>query len=224
MTLGQRVAVMRDGRILQVDRPQKLYEAPQDLFVAAFIGSPAMNLVEAKIDGDHVLFGQVPAAARSRAASGYRGQGHRARHQARELRGCRLRTGRAAHDRRLGRRPRRARRRPRVLRVDAPRITAEMLEAQDEATLLAEPSALFSARVDPKSRARVGEQLELTVDPRRSTSSTANPVKRCRRGHRANGLDHRGGTRMTKQSETRERVLDLIERLGVGEAIPPSAS
>ena len=58
MTLGQRVAVMRDGRILQVDRPQKLYEAPQDLFVAAFIGSPAMNLVEAKIDGDHVLFGQ----------------------------------------------------------------------------------------------------------------------------------------------------------------------
>jgi multiple sugar transport system ATP-binding protein len=50
-------------------------------------------------------------------------------------------------------------------RVDAPRITAELLEAQDEATLLAEPTALFSARVDPKTRARVGESLELAVDP-----------------------------------------------------------
>ena len=165
MTLGQRVAVMRDGRILQVDRPQKLYEAPQDLFVAAFIGSPAMNLVEAKIDGDHVLFGQyrLPLDPARRPA---RGQGHRARHQARELRGCCLapaglptidvsvavleELGADSHV---------------FFRVDAPRITAEMLEAQDEATLLAEPTALFSARVDPKSRARVGEQLELTVDP-----------------------------------------------------------
>jgi ABC-type sugar transport system ATPase subunit len=50
-------------------------------------------------------------------------------------------------------------------RVDAPRITAEMLEARDEATLLAEPTALFSARVDPKTGARVGEPLELAVDP-----------------------------------------------------------
>src|SRR5215217_8068622 len=58
MTLGQRVAVMRDGRILQFDRPQRLYEAPQDLFVAAFIGSPAMNLVEARIDDDTITFGQ----------------------------------------------------------------------------------------------------------------------------------------------------------------------
>src|SRR5881398_1016800 len=47
MTLGQRVAVMRDGRLLQIDAPQRLYEEPRDLFVAAFIGSPAMNLVEA---------------------------------------------------------------------------------------------------------------------------------------------------------------------------------
>src|SRR6185295_9943238 len=44
MTLGQRVAVMRDGKIQQVDTPQALYERPRDLFVAGFIGSPAMNL------------------------------------------------------------------------------------------------------------------------------------------------------------------------------------
>src|SRR3989440_7881581 len=43
MTLGQRVAVMRDGRILQVDSPQKLYEQPRDLFVAAVIGPPALD-------------------------------------------------------------------------------------------------------------------------------------------------------------------------------------
>ena len=58
MTLGQRVAVMRDGRIVQVDVPQRLYQAPRDLFVAAFIGSPSMNLVEATVNGDEIAFGQ----------------------------------------------------------------------------------------------------------------------------------------------------------------------
>ena len=57
MTLGQRVAVMRDGRIQQVDTPQALYRDPVNLFVAAFIGSPAMNLVEAQLEGDAVEFG-----------------------------------------------------------------------------------------------------------------------------------------------------------------------
>src|SRR5688500_1130697 len=56
MTLGQRVAVMRDGRIQQVDTPQGLYRSPRNLFVAAFIGSPAMNLVEAIVDRAHLEF------------------------------------------------------------------------------------------------------------------------------------------------------------------------
>ena len=47
MTLGTRVAVMRDGTVQQVDTPQTLYREPRNLFVAAFIGSPSMNLVEA---------------------------------------------------------------------------------------------------------------------------------------------------------------------------------
>ena len=58
MTLGQRVAVMRSGRILQVDEPPRLYAEPVDLFVAAFIGSPAMNLVEAAIEDGEAVFGQ----------------------------------------------------------------------------------------------------------------------------------------------------------------------
>src|SRR6266542_2276437 len=49
MTLGQRAAVMNEGKIQQVDTPQSLYWSPVNLFVAAFIGSPSMNLVEAHI-------------------------------------------------------------------------------------------------------------------------------------------------------------------------------
>jgi multiple sugar transport system ATP-binding protein len=58
MTLGQRVAVMRDGVLQQCDRPQHLFERPANLFVAAFIGSPAMNLVEAGVADGVVHFGQ----------------------------------------------------------------------------------------------------------------------------------------------------------------------
>src|SRR5947199_3856410 len=49
MTLGDRVCVMRGGVLQQVDRPQVLYDRPANLFVAGFIGSPAMNLVEAEL-------------------------------------------------------------------------------------------------------------------------------------------------------------------------------
>ena len=50
MTMGDRVAVMRDGRLEQVDAPQALYDRPADLFVAAFIGSPAMNLLRGRLE------------------------------------------------------------------------------------------------------------------------------------------------------------------------------
>jgi multiple sugar transport system ATP-binding protein len=56
MTLGERVAVLRDGVLQQVDTPQALYNNPANLFVAAFIGSPPMNLVEARVDRDQVSF------------------------------------------------------------------------------------------------------------------------------------------------------------------------
>jgi multiple sugar transport system ATP-binding protein len=48
--MGDRVAVMRKGELQQMAEPQKLYDAPKNLFVASFIGSPAMNIVEAKIE------------------------------------------------------------------------------------------------------------------------------------------------------------------------------
>ena len=52
MTMGDRVALMKKGRLQQVDAPQALYERPANLFVAGFIGSPAMNLVDAVLDRD----------------------------------------------------------------------------------------------------------------------------------------------------------------------------
>src|SRR5713226_1675939 len=62
MTLGQRVCVMRDGRLQQADTPQHLYEAPVNLFVAGFMGSPAMNFVGASLvrdDGPAVVFADL---------------------------------------------------------------------------------------------------------------------------------------------------------------------
>jgi multiple sugar transport system ATP-binding protein len=61
MTMGDRVAVMRDGRIEQADDPRRLYAEPDNTFVASFIGSPAMNLVRGRlVNGDgavHVELG-----------------------------------------------------------------------------------------------------------------------------------------------------------------------
>ncbi len=59
MTLGQRVAVLREGVIQQCDVPQRLFENPANLFVGAFIGSPAMNLVEASVARGVVRFGET---------------------------------------------------------------------------------------------------------------------------------------------------------------------
>jgi len=59
MTLGQRVAVLRDGLLQQVDTPQNLFHHPSNLFVAAFIGSPSMNLIDAEISNGRVSFADM---------------------------------------------------------------------------------------------------------------------------------------------------------------------
>ena len=72
MTLGDRVAVMRAGLLQQVGSPSDLYERPKNLFVAGFIGSPAMNFMPGTIDGDKVSlpFGQVSLPEGASGASG----------------------------------------------------------------------------------------------------------------------------------------------------------
>ena len=64
MTLGDRVAVMRAGQLQQVDTPKELYNNPRNIFVAGFIGSPAMNFFTAHVEGGKVRlpFGEVAAA------------------------------------------------------------------------------------------------------------------------------------------------------------------
>ncbi|MDX6534114.1 MAG: multiple sugar transport system ATP-binding protein [Gaiellales bacterium] len=58
MTLGDRVAVMNDGVVQQLDTPQRLYRSPANLFVAAFIGSPSMNLIDAQVTDDELWFAE----------------------------------------------------------------------------------------------------------------------------------------------------------------------
>ena len=82
MTMGDRIAVMRKGVLQQQGRPEVLYDEPANLFVATFIGSPAMNLFRATLDGNgdslDLVFGdqQLPLGARGQvdALAPYRGQ------------------------------------------------------------------------------------------------------------------------------------------------------
>ena len=80
MTLGDRVAVMRAGIIQQVDSPKVLYDDPANLFVAGFIGSPSMNFVTGRLEGDQVRmpFGDAPITDRMRSQLQAAG-GHKSR-------------------------------------------------------------------------------------------------------------------------------------------------
>jgi multiple sugar transport system ATP-binding protein len=168
MTLGQRVAVMRDGRIQQVDTPQALYAKPANLFVAAFIGSPAMNLVDADVANGELRFGgyAIPLPASDAPPPG------------RVVAGLRPETFEdgAFADPAL----------PRIdvkvevveelgadthvlFAVAAPRVEAsEVREATgDDEAVTAVEGSLFTARVDPGTAARPGQPLRLAVDPSR---------------------------------------------------------
>src|SRR4051794_5386157 len=76
MTLGDRVAVMRAGVVQQVGTPQDLYERPDNLFVAGFIGSPAMNFVPARVEGDVVKLPAVDLRLDARKVEALRGTEH----------------------------------------------------------------------------------------------------------------------------------------------------
>ena len=172
MTLGQRVAVMRDGRLQQADIPQRLYDEPVNLFVAAFIGSPAMNLARGTIDADGVSIGslripldrdrQPVGAPDGRVVVGIRPEAFEdAEFATGDLPRLDVRVevveelGSDAFV---------------FFALDTSPIVVE--EAQDdpeeETSLLADTaSTFFTARVDPRTRARVGEITHLVIDPSR---------------------------------------------------------
>jgi multiple sugar transport system ATP-binding protein len=175
ITLGQRVAVLRDGVLQQVDTPQRLFRFPANLFVAAFIGSPSMNLVEAQVERARLRFAGYELALAERSPL-------------------------AGLDRRiiLGIRPTdfehpgsaetelpRIRVRPDVIEdlgtethviftIDAPRVTAEAVRAatesgeDDEGKLFADDQrAAFTACLDARRPLPPGPEIELAVDHRR---------------------------------------------------------
>ena len=125
MTMGDRVAVLKDGLLQQVDTPRNMYDRPANLFVAGFIGSPAMNLVEVPITDGGVKFGNsvVPVSREALTAAADKGDTHgHGRRPPRALRHRRARRrrrqgphqgdrGRPGRPRRLRERRRGARRR-----------------------------------------------------------------------------------------------------------------
>ena len=174
MTLGSRVAVMRDGTVQQVDTPQTLYREPVNLFVAAFIGSPSMNLVEARVGGNTIEFagfrlpldaGRRPGAVQSGpVVLGIRPQDFEDTRTAdpslprievdamvvEEL-------GSATHV---------------LFTVEAPPVEVDSVRAASDdgerATLIAtDPRALFTAEVAEEANIKPGDRIGLAVDPSR---------------------------------------------------------
>jgi len=172
MTLGQRVAVLRDGRVQQVDTPDELYARPANVFVAAFIGSPAMNLVQADVSGGELRFGGYTIPLRADSA----GAGAGVPADGRVIAGLRPE---AFEDAEFGEAS--------MPRLDAQVEVVEKLgadthvmftvasppvdvgrvheEADDEHGLVEIAGTLFTARVDPRTEARPGQPLQLAVNP-----------------------------------------------------------
>jgi multiple sugar transport system ATP-binding protein len=156
MTMGDRVAVMRDGKLEQVDTPQRLYENPENVFVAGFIGSPAMNLLRGAVDDDGVALGdqRLPFPRRTT-------------HRGDVVVGIRpeaLEPGdgdaslelRVVLSEMLGSDV--------LLHLEAPTssvLTGDMLDTGDD---LLEDTTRFIARVPPHVRPAPGERIRLRVD------------------------------------------------------------
>jgi multiple sugar transport system ATP-binding protein len=188
MTMGDRVAVMRRGKLQQMAEPQTLYDSPKNLFVASFIGSPSMNIVEASMqrraDGLVVRFGDqelpVPGdvAQRHAALSGYVGRvlavGIRPEHledAAVARNGASLLHGRVLLTEALG---------SEILahvEIDAkPVVTDDVVEGavadarehEVAADLMGDSGnrnkTTFVGRFDPASRVRPDSEVELVVD------------------------------------------------------------
>jgi multiple sugar transport system ATP-binding protein len=173
MTLGQRVAVMRDGVVQQCDVPQRLFDRPANLFVGAFIGSPAMNLVEASLEGQTVRFGSHSFDLPGPSELGTRGA----------VLGIRP-TSFVVADERCDPSWPRIRAEVDVVEqlgaesnllftVDAPPVLTDAVRqaiggesGSDEGRLLADDRrARFTARITGRPPGRGGERVELAIDP-----------------------------------------------------------
>jgi multiple sugar transport system ATP-binding protein len=170
MTLGQRVAVMKDGYLQQADTPQNLYRNPANLFVAAFIGSPSMNLVEATVEDGRASFAgfEIPltgdAPVSGNVILGIRPQDFEdaafadASLPRIEVEAAVIEElGSESHV---------------IFPIDAPVVFTDAVKSavgdEDQAVLVADDRrSMFTAEVNPASAARAGQKLMLAVDPSR---------------------------------------------------------
>jgi multiple sugar transport system ATP-binding protein len=166
MTLGDRVAVLRDGRVQQCDTPERLFEAPANVFVAAFMGSPPMNLVAGSVQNGRLRMagvelpvdmrheGEVIAGVRP---TDLKPDGDPALPRLRAELEVVERLGTESHL---------------IFAVDAPKLAGTAAAAADEATeesdatlLAADNRARFTARIEGRRRFAHGEAVEFTVPP-----------------------------------------------------------
>ena len=169
MTLGDRVAVMRDGTVQQCDTPERLFESPTNVFVAAFMGSPAMNLVSGEVRGGRLRMAgvELPVDARHEGAviAGVRPTDLKPAAEDTDPQLPRLRAELEVVER-LGTESHL------IFPVDAPKPAGETAAAAQEATedadatlLAADDRARFTARVEGRGRFAPGETVEFTVPP-----------------------------------------------------------
>jgi multiple sugar transport system ATP-binding protein len=170
MTLGDRVAVLRDGVLHQYDTPQRLYSAPRNLFVAEFIGSPQMSLVEASLGDGQARFADIsiPLTEAQRALG--------TRTAILGIRPSDL-TLPQPNDPRPHLRVRidgveeLGSERNLIFKVDAPPVVTDAVRAaqattsDDDATLLDDQHAQFIAVVPGRSGPKAGDLIDLVVDP-----------------------------------------------------------
>jgi multiple sugar transport system ATP-binding protein len=188
MTMGDRVAVMRLGELQQVDTPQTLYDAPANLFVAGFIGSPAMNLVEARLErnGDRTIasFGEFSLALspqlldRVPALRSYEGRSVILGLRPEDIADAEIATGTPGDQRITARLQLVETLGSDVVvhfPVHAPQVqtktaTERHLDEEVDALELDEDSGTttFVARISPRTRARIQQPLELFVDTARA--------------------------------------------------------
>jgi multiple sugar transport system ATP-binding protein len=190
MTMGDRVAVMKKGELQQVDRPQSLYDQPVNIFVGGFIGSPAMNMVEAGVVAtDGGLFAEF-AGIRLRIDDEVldRRPGLRSYEGKKVVLGIRPEdmedaslAGETAEDRRIGATVdlREALgsevlihftvEAPIVLTEDTKELATDVgtVELEDLEQRAKEDRSTFVASLNPRTDAREGERLELFVDTHR---------------------------------------------------------
>jgi multiple sugar transport system ATP-binding protein len=172
MTMGDRIAVMRSGTLQQVDAPERVYERPANQFVAGFIGSPAMNMVEARLSrvdgrlfvgfGEHRLALDDELVAHRPGLRAYEGSDVILGIRPEELKDAALEG--AAPDRTIA-----------TVCTLREALGSEVLihfpiaaaAAGEIVEPLGDTNAIFVARLDPQTAAREGDRLHLLVDTKR---------------------------------------------------------